>query len=245
MEPDDSQKNTPPSNEPPANNPPANTPPSNEQPPNNQSAEDGKTNDAKMPENPWDEVDGDDGDKDDGDLDDAGREEYFKAAGFDGDKPKAIPLGKDGFGEAREMAVEEQRELLSVLRRSGVPADKAAGAIKALADHEAAKIAKQSEKDSQDTLRVWNASKKAFGSAFKQTLVDADRGARALFPPDLWDEIKRVPAMSFDERFLRSLAHYGRTLRNDGGGPKADGGSSKPSSMTAAQWAEQWSKSSR
>lgn len=146
--------------------------------------------------------------------------QYAAAAGF-GDEAKieSIPLGEAPDGSALSMDAAQQLEFLPYLRAAGVPAEKAPEVVKAFAAREAARIKADIDRDKAETAAIWRKTQDTFGESLKQVLSDAQRGALRLFPKDLWEEMRKVPALALDERFLRSLAAHGRSYRNDNGGP--------------------------
>jgi len=146
--------------------------------------------------------------------------QYAADAGFgDGAEVADIPLGADPEGNALSMDAAQQREFLPFLREAGVPADKAPGVVKAFAAHEAARIKADLARNKAETAAIWRKTQETFGESLKQVLADAQRGALRLFPKDLWEEMRRVPALALDERLLRALAAHGRSYKNDNGGP--------------------------
>jgi hypothetical protein len=171
--------------------------------------------------------------------------QYAAAAGFGDDaKTESIPLGEAPDGSSLSMDAAQQREFLPYLRAAGVPAEKAQEVVKAFAAREAARIKADIDRDKAETADIWRKTQDTFGESLKQVLSDAQRGALRLFPKDLWEEMRKVPALALDERFLRSLAAHGRSYRNDNGGPppsdrKAPSGGDKPSFSLDA-----WSKGS-
>ena len=239
--------NNPPANPPPANptppatggeNPPANPPPSN-QPPATPPPADG---DGQKPKGEGEQTPA----KDPGDLFDmlkgeeqkgaeaaeaakAGVAEYFAAAGL-GNEVTALTMGE---GEnAVTLPAEDVAAVVTALKLGNVPADQAKGVLATVATLDHVRAQRETAEMHKVIADLQAGAKQEFGDNLRQVLGDAQTAGLALFGAELWKDISTVKALTNDKRFLRAMSAYGRTLRNDTGGPAPTAGAAPGGEMS-------------
>lgn len=150
---------------------------------------------------------------------------YVKSAGLEqGITDLVLRKGENGEPDVT-MPANEVGAIFSVLKQTGIPADKAkdmVGMVSAL-DHFRAKA--QAERDEKILASIRAETAKEFGDSLGAAARDMVAGGERLFGAELWKDICTIPALVNDKRFVRALAAYGRSGRNDNGGPApASGG---------------------
>lgn len=233
----------PPSNPPPANPPPANDPPPSNPPPANPPANQPATPPAGNPppenkpgENKPPENKPDDQGKPPaapGDLFDMlkGEEQktaeakekaqadfaaYFKEAGL-GEEIGDLTLGKDE--NAVTLAAEDVGAVIGALKATEIPAAQAKGVLATIGMLDRIRAERQEAEENKVVAEIQEASRQEFGDNLRTVLGDAQAAGLALFGADLWQDISTIKALTNDKRFLRAMAAYGRSRRNDTGGP--------------------------
>ena len=152
---------------------------------------------------------------------------YVKAAGYaDGLKDEVLKKGENGEPDVT-MPAAEVGAVLDALKRTGIAADKAKPMIGMIAALDQFRAAAQAKEDERVLAAIREETRKEFGDNLGAAARDMVSGGMALFGADLWRDICTIPALVNDKRFVRSLASYGRSGRNDSGGPApASGGAS-------------------
>ena len=150
---------------------------------------------------------------------------YVKAAGYaDGLKDEILKKGENGEPDVT-MPAAEVGAVLDALKRTGIAADKAKPMIGMIAALDQYRAASQAKEDERVLTAIREETRKEFGDSLGAAARDMVSGGMALFGADLWRDICTIPALVNDKRFVRSLASYGRSGRNDSGGPApASGG---------------------
>lgn len=132
---------------------------------------------------------------------------------FDYVEGDPIPIGTDSFGNEVEIPADDVKSFLDALPEE--TGDKA-GALRAFASFEAAKLAKETARDLEAAKGLAEESKAEFGADLKRVVGEARRGGKALFG-EVWDDLAGIPAFANDKRILRALSNYGRSITPDSG----------------------------
>lgn len=227
----------PPANEPPAT-PPANPPADGGNPPATPPAEPPPTTppaENTPPAQP-DELDqdildlaktGEEQEAAKAEADKAAEAEYLKAAGFESGI-QGISFGKGEDGAEMTMEAADVGALVAAMRHTGVPADKAKAMLATVGALDRIRADRQAEADRQTLRNIREDARKEFGDGLVAAARDMQAGGLALFGADLWADICTVPALTNDKRFIRALAAYGSSRRNDTGGPVPGPGGDAP-----------------
>jgi hypothetical protein len=156
---------------------------------------------------------------------DADFEAYVKGAGFDdGITSVVMRNGESGEPEA-SLPAREVGAILSVLKGAGIPAEKAGDMIGMVAALDRLRSEEQSQADEKVLAAIRADTAKEFGDSLGAAARDMFAGGQRLFGAELWNDICTISALVNDKRFVRALASYGRSARNDDGGPApASGG---------------------
>ena len=132
---------------------------------------------------------------------------------FDYVEGDPIPIGTDSFGNEVEIPADDVKSFLDALPDE--TGDKA-GALRAFASFEAARLAKETARDLEAAKGLAEESKAEFGADLKRVVGEARRGGKALFG-EAWDDLAGIPAFANDKRILRALSNYGRSVTPDSG----------------------------
>ncbi len=132
---------------------------------------------------------------------------------FDYAEGDPIPIGTDSFGNEVEIPADDVKLFLDALPEE--TGDKA-GALRAFASFEAARLAKETARDLEAAKGLAEESKAEFGADLKRVVGEARRGGKALFG-EVWDDLAGIPAFANDKRILRALSNYGRSITPDSG----------------------------
>ena len=132
---------------------------------------------------------------------------------FDYVEGDPIPIGTDSFGNEVEIPADDVKSFLDALPEE--TGDKA-GALRAFASFEAARLAKETARDLEAAKGLAEESKAEFGADLKRVVGEARRGGKALFG-EAWDDLAGIPAFANDKRILRALSNYGRSVTPDSG----------------------------
>ena len=132
---------------------------------------------------------------------------------FDYVEGDPIPIGTDSFGNEVEIPADDVKSFLDALPDE--TGDKA-GALRAFASFEAARLAKDTARDLEAAKGLAEESKAEFGADLKRVVGEARRGGKALFG-EAWDDLAGIPAFANDKRILRALSNYGRSVTPDSG----------------------------
>lgn len=206
--------NQPPAN-PPANQPPANTPPADggEQKPKG----DGEKPPAKDSGDLYDMLKGEEQKgAEAAEAAKAGVAEYFAAAGL-GNEVTALTMGE---GEnAVTLPAEDVAAVVTALKIGNVPADQAKGVLATVATLDHVRAARETAEFNKVIAGLQEDTRKEFGDNLRQALGDTQAAGLALFGAELWGDIMSIKALTNDKRFIRAMSAYGRSRRNDTGGP--------------------------
>lgn len=214
-------QNPPPSNEP----PPANTatPPNTDQKPNGQTQ---PTNDPPPAPDILDLAKGEEQKKQEAaEQAKADFDAYVKSAGLEqGITDLVLRKGENGEPDVT-MPANEVGAIFSVLKQTGIPADKAKDMVGMVSALDQFRAKAQAERDENILASIRADTAKEFGDSLGAAARDMVAGGERLFGADLWKDICTIPALINDKRFVRAMSAYGRSGRNDDGGPApASGG---------------------
>ena len=225
-------KNTPPSNEPPPANtatPPASDPKPQETPPNTDPKPDGQTQPANDPPPAPDILDlakGEEQKKQEAaEKAKADFDAYVKSAGLEqGITDLVVRKGENGQPDVT-LPAREVGAIFSVLQATGIPADKAKDMIGMVSALDQFRAQAQAAHDEKVLAGIRAETAKEFGDSLGAAARDMVAGGERLFGAELWKDICTITALVNDKRFVRAMAAYGRSGRNDDGGPApASGG---------------------
>ena len=212
----------PPANQPPANSPanqpPATTPPADggEQKPKG----DGEQPTAKDPGDLYDMLKG----EDEKNAEAAAKEKadfaaYAKGLGFEGEEIPALDLGKTNDGQELTMPAEDVVSVVRALQHAKIPADQAKQMLATVGALDRIRAERQAEEDNRAIAALQEETRQEFGDNLRQALGDTQAAGLALFGSELWGDIMSIKALTNDKRFIRAMSAYGRSRRNDTGGP--------------------------
>ena len=237
-------KNTPPSNEPPPANtatPPASNPKPQETPPNT----DPKPQETQPQNEPpapdiLDLAKGEEQKKQEAEEKaKADFDAYVKSAGLEqGITDLLVHKGENGEPDVT-MPAQEVGAIFSVLQATGIPADKAKDMVGMVSALDQFRAKAQAAHDEKVLASIRAETAKEFGDSLGAAARDMVAGGERLFGADLWKDICTIPALVNDKRFVRAMSAYGRSGRNDNGGPApASGGGRVGSAITfdMASW---------
>ena len=225
-------QNTPPaSGTPPANTatPPAADPKPQETQPNTDPKPDGQTQPANDPPPAPDILDlakGEEQKKQEAaEKAKADFDAYVKSAGLEnGITDLVVRKGENGQPDVT-LPAREVGAIFSVLQATGIPADKAKDMIGMVSALDQFRAKEQEEADAKVLAAIRAETAKEFGDNLGAAARDMVAGGERLFGAELWKDICTIPALVNDKRFVRAMAAYGRSGRNDDGGPApASGG---------------------
>lgn len=160
-------------------------------------------------------------------------EDYLKEIG-----DEDFEVYKDPDGNSVKASVREAKAVAPLLRKLGVPPSQVKGVMgvysvidKARADNEARRLDDVVEAKAK-------VLKEELGEDLDREMTDMVRGAKAVFPPDLWAEIKEAKPLLYDVRFVRGLAAMGRKVAIDDGTGGSGTGSRKSMAedFSVARW---------
>lgn len=150
---------------------------------------------------------------------------YIKAAGLEqGVTDLVVAKGENGQPDVT-LPANEVGAIMTVLQRTGIPADKAQGMVGMVAalDQFRARAAQENERRVLRAIR--EETQKEFGDGLVAAARDMVKGGRTLFGDELWTYITENAApLVNDKRFVRAMAAYGARLGNDSGGPAPTSG---------------------
>ena len=151
--------------------------------------------------------------------------DYVKAAGLEqGITDLVLRKGENGEPDVT-MPANEVGAILSVLKQTGIPADKAKDMVGMVSALDQFRAQAQAERDEKVLAGIRAETAKEFGDSLGAAARDMVAGGERLFGADLWKDICTIPALINDKRFVRAMSAYGRSGRNDNGGPApASGG---------------------
>ena len=223
-------KNTPPSNEPPPANTattPASDPKPQETPPNTDPKPDGQTQPTNDPP-PADILDlaksGEEKEAQAKEQAKADFDAYVKDAGLkDGITDLVVRKGENGQPDVT-LPAQEVGAIFSVLKATGIPADKAKDMLGMVSALDQFRAAAQQKRDEQTLNQIRAEAAKEFGDNLTTAARDMVAGGQRLFGAELWKDICTIPALVNDKRFIRAMSAYGRSGRNDSGGPAPTSG---------------------
>lgn len=209
--------NQPPAN-PPANQPPANTPPADggEQKPK----DDGEKPPAKVTGDLYDMLKG----EEEKNAEEAAKEKadfaaYAKGLGFEGEEIPALDLGKTEDGQELTMPAEDVVSVVRALQHAKMPADQAKQMLATVGALDRIRAERQAAEDNRAIAALQEETRQEFGDNLRQALGDTQSAGLALFGAELWGDIMSIKALTNDKRFIRAMSAYGRSRRNDNGGP--------------------------
>lgn len=155
----------------------------------------------------------------------AGFDAYVKQAGLEqGVTDLVVRKGENGEPDVT-MPANEVGAILSVLKQTGIPADKAKDMVGMVSALDQFRAKAQAERDEKVLAGIRAETAKEFGDSLGAAARDMVAGGERLFGADLWKDICTIPALINDKRFVRAMSAYGRSGRNDNGGPApASGG---------------------
>jgi hypothetical protein len=150
---------------------------------------------------------------------------YVKAAGLEqGITDLVVRKGENGQPDVT-MPAQEVGAIFSVLKQTGIPADKAKDMIGMVSALDQFRAQAQAAHDEKVLAGIRADTAKEFGDNLGAAARDMVAGGERLFGADLWKDICTITALVNDKRFVRAMAAYGRSGRNDDGGPApASGG---------------------
>lgn len=164
---------------------------------------------------------------------------YVKQAGLENGITDLV-LRKGANGEPDvTMPANEVGAIFSVLQATGIPADKAKDMVGMVSALDQFRAKAQAERDEKILASIRAETAKEFGDSLGAAARDMVAGGERLFGADLWKDICTIPALINDKRFVRAMSAYGRSGRNDNGGPApASGGGRVGSAITfdMASW---------
>lgn len=149
---------------------------------------------------------------------------YVKAAGLEnGLTDILVKKGENGEPD-QTMPAQEVGAIMSALQKSGIDAGKARDMVGMVAALDQYRANAQAEADRRVLRQIREETRKEFGDSLVAASRDMVAAGQALFGSDLWTDICTIPALTNDKRFVRAMAAYGRSLRNDNGGPAPTAG---------------------
>lgn len=150
---------------------------------------------------------------------------YVKSAGLEkGITDLVLRKGENGEPDVT-MPANEVGAILSVLKQTGIPADKAKDMVGMVSALDQFRAKAQAERDEKVLAGIRAETAKEFGDSLGAAARDMVAGGERLFGAELWKDICTIPALINDKRFVRAMSAYGRSGRNDNGGPApASGG---------------------
>ena len=216
-------------NKPPAN-PPANTPPADGNGDGNKPADTGKP--VADPGDLYDQLKGDDEKNAEAAAQaKADLAAYLKDAGFEGEISD-LKLGSAENGTEATIPAADVASILGALHYAKVPAAQAKGVLATVAALDHIRAARQESEDNAAIAELQEATRQEFGDNLRQALGDTQAAGLALFGAELWDEIRTIKALTNDKRFIRAMSAYGRSRRNDNGGPAPGPGAAGAGEMS-------------
>lgn len=167
---------------------------------------------------------------------------YVQEAGFDhGLADIVFREGKNGAPDLK-LSSNEVGAILTAVQKSGIPADKAKSMLGMVASLDALRAKAQEEADKRTLSAIRAETAKEFGDHLGAAARDMVAGGERLFGAELWADICTIPALVNDKRFIRAMSAYGRSGRNDNGGPAPASGGGASSSMRFTL--DSWTKGS-
>lgn len=150
---------------------------------------------------------------------------YVKSAGLEqGITDLVVRKGENGQPDVT-MPAQEVGAIFSVLQATGIPAEKAKDMVGMVSALDQFRAQAQAAHDEEVLASIRAETAKEFGDNLGAAARDMVAGGERLFGAELWKEICTIPALVNDKRFVRAMAAYGRSGRNDDGGPApASGG---------------------
>lgn len=169
-------------------------------------------------------------------------EDYVKQAGLkDGVTDLVLKKGENGQPDVT-LPAQEVGAIFSVLKATGIPADKAKDMVGMVSALDQFRAAAQQKRDEQVLNAIRADAAKEFGDNLAAAARDMVAGGERLFGAELWQDICTIPALVNDKRFIRAMSAYGRSGRNDNGGPAPASGGGASSSMRFTL--DSWTKGS-
>lgn len=161
--------------------------------------------------------------------------EYAKQSGFD--FTKDISIGTDALGDGEQyVSADIIKTLTPAIMKLGIPAEKAGAAYQLIAQYEKAQLEHNNKLAITEINARAEASRKEFGKELGEVCRLAAQGGAAIFGDGLWEEMKEVPILVNDKRFLRALAKVGRMLKNDKGTQAKTAVANEPKTFSANAW---------
>jgi hypothetical protein len=149
---------------------------------------------------------------------------YVKDAGLkDGITDVVVQKGENGKPDVT-LPAQEVGAIFSVLKATGIPADKARDMLGMVSALDQFRAAAQQKRDEQVLNEIRTEAAKEFGDNLTTAARDMVAGGQRLFGAELWKDICTIPALVNDKRFIRAMSAYGRSGRNDTGGPAPTSG---------------------
>lgn len=166
---------------------------------------------------------------------------YIKDSGFDFSKD--ISIGVDALGDGEQFVSAAMiKALTPAIMKLGIPANKAGDAYQLIAAYEKAQLEHNNKAAVAEINARAEASRKEFGKSLGEVCQLAEQGGSAIFGDGLWEEMKEVPILTNDKRFLRALAKVGRMLKTDRGTNASNVGAERSKSFTAEGWVKSSSR---
>lgn len=161
---------------------------------------------------------------------------FVTESGFD--FTKDISIGTDALGDGEQfISAQMLKNLTPDLMKLGIPANKAGDALKLIESYERMQLEHNNKAAIAEINARAEASRKEFGKELGEVCQLAEQGGSAIFGDGLWEEIKGVPVLTNDKRFLRALAKVGRMLKTDKGtNARTSAGNDQNKSFSASAW---------
>lgn len=154
---------------------------------------------------------------------------------FIGELP-AVDLGTDAAGNKIEFDSAAVKAIAPAMMKHGLKPEQAKDIVGAYAEYQKARYAEQVQAEQTAVTQLAEATRTELGKDLPTFVADAKKGGAALFGPELWAQLKAIPAFANDVRVIKALAAYGRSIKTDDGAGTPGGGSKKDEGFTADGW---------
>ncbi len=146
----------------------------------------------------------------------------------------AIDLGAGPDGNPIPLDSAAIKAVAPAMLKHGLKPEQAKDIIAAYGEHMKAQVAEQVKTEREFITGLVTTAKTELGNDLPVFVADAKKGGAALFGNELWAQLKAVPALANDVRFIKALAAYGRSIKTDDGAGAAGGGGLQPKDFADA-----------